>query len=56
MDFIKREFVSEDKRNFPFKMGRSIASSLSGFIAGVVLATIVWVIATAAYLQSMGIE
>lgn len=31
-----------EKSNYIFKIGRTIASSLSGFIAGVVFATICW--------------
>ena len=37
-----RDFVSEEKREFPVKIGKHVASSLSGFIAGVLVATILW--------------
>ncbi len=39
---VKRDFVSEEKRWFKFKIGSVLASGLSGFIAGVVFASIVW--------------
>ena len=42
---VTREFISEENRKFRFKIGRLVASALSGFIAGVIVATIVWVAA-----------
>lgn len=42
---ILRDFVSQELRDFRFKIGRHIASSLSGFIAGMVAASIVWFVA-----------
>lgn len=39
---IKSEFVSDDNRHYRFHIGRHNASALSGFIAGAVLATIIW--------------
>lgn len=39
------DFISNESRTFHFKLGRVIASSLSGFIAGVLAVSIVWVIA-----------
>ncbi len=44
MDKILREFVSDESRKFRFKIGRLIASSLSGFIAGVIFGSIVWLL------------
>lgn len=45
--FIK-EFVFPDDShhhfNFKFQVGKHIASSLSGFIAGVIFASIIWII------------
>lgn len=35
------DFISEEKRSYKFKIGKIIASSLSGFVAGAVFATIV---------------
>ncbi|MDD3098316.1 MAG: hypothetical protein PHU82_00570 [Candidatus Pacebacteria bacterium] len=35
MSKLTRDFVSEEPRDFKFKIGTTIASSLSGFIAGV---------------------
>ncbi|MEX2054476.1 MAG: hypothetical protein WD883_02965 [Candidatus Colwellbacteria bacterium] len=36
-------FVSTEERTFKFRVGKMLASSLSGFIAGVIFASIVWV-------------
>jgi hypothetical protein len=38
----ENDFVSSGTKKYQFKIGKYIASSLSGFIAGVVVATIVW--------------
>ena len=45
MKKIIRDFISEENREYKFRFGHLLASSLSGFIAGVVSATIVWMIA-----------
>jgi len=42
MQKIFRDFVSDEKREFKYKLGRLIASGLSGFIAGVIAASIFW--------------
>ena len=42
---LSGEFTSNEPGTFKFKMGRVIVSSLSGFIAGVVFASIIWVLA-----------
>jgi len=39
---IKEEFISEEHRSFKWQIGRAIASSLSGFIAGLVVAAILF--------------
>ena len=41
MKTLFRDFVVEDPRNYPFKIGKAIASSLSGFLVGVTAACIV---------------
>jgi len=35
MNTLTRDFISKEERNFKFKIGQTLASSLSGFIAGV---------------------
>lgn len=42
---IIREFVCQETHKFKFKIGRHIASALSGFVAGVIAASIVWLTA-----------
>jgi len=34
---LPNDFVSNDKKNFKWKIGRIMASSLSGFIAGIIV-------------------
>lgn len=41
---IFREFVSEESRDFRFKLGKWLASGLSGFIFGVIVASLFWYI------------
>jgi len=52
MNKITRDFVSEEKREYRFKIGQLLASALSGFLAGVIVASIVWMIALQ-YLMNM---
>ena len=40
MKEIVDEFVSKERRKFKWSLGRAVASSLSGFIAGIIVATI----------------
>lgn len=42
MNNYLKEFTEEGPRDFNFKIGKILASSLSGFIAGVVLSSIIW--------------
>ena len=44
MNEIIRDFVSTENRVYNFKLGTVVASSLSGFICGVLLASIAWVL------------
>lgn len=39
---FEEDFISHDPKNFKFKLGRVLASSLSGFIAGIVVTAIVF--------------
>jgi hypothetical protein len=38
-------FTSGESQNFKYKVGKMLASSLSGFIAGVIATTIFWIVA-----------
>lgn len=40
MEKVLDEFVSHEKRKFKWKVGKTTASSLSGFIAGIIVSTI----------------
>jgi dolichol kinase len=39
-----KDFVSEEERYFNFKVGKTLASSLSGFIAGIIVGYIFWLV------------
>ena len=41
---FSKNFISEEQRQFKFKIGKTLASALSGFIAGVIFASIFWII------------
>jgi hypothetical protein len=45
MDFgkITRDFVSKEDRKFNFQIGKTVASSLAGFVVGALVATIILV-------------
>lgn len=38
------DFISQDQREYKFKLGTVVASSLSGFIAGAMIASIGWLL------------
>ena len=38
---ISRDFISEERRNYRFKIGTTIASALAGFLAGVIVTSMV---------------
>ncbi len=42
MNRLAQDFVSEEPRKFHIKLGHSLASSLAGFVIGVIAASIVW--------------
>ena len=45
MNNITRDFVSEESREYRMKIGGILASALSGFIAGIIVASIIWMVA-----------
>jgi len=38
------DFISHDKKNFKWKLGKALASSFSGFIAGIIV-TVLFIVA-----------
>jgi acid phosphatase family membrane protein YuiD len=40
---IKNDFISNEKKSFKVRLGRALASSLSGFLAGLIVASIIFV-------------
>lgn len=45
VDVMANEFVSKEERDFPFRIGKALASGLAGFVAGSIFASIIWVFA-----------
>ncbi|MGE5297877.1 MAG: hypothetical protein ACM3KM_01815 [Acidobacteriaceae bacterium] len=45
MHKIARDFISEETRHFEFKVGEVLASALSGFIVGVIVSSVIWILA-----------
>jgi len=43
MEDLKDSFISNEKRNFKWHLGKVIASSLSGFLAGIIVTVIFFV-------------
>ncbi|MCL5017526.1 MAG: hypothetical protein M1155_02620 [Patescibacteria group bacterium] len=39
---VFRQFISEEHKNYKVMIGKVLASSLSGFIAGAIFASIFW--------------
>ncbi len=44
MKKIKDDFISTEKKEYKWKIGTVIASSLSGFIVGLLVATIIFLV------------
>jgi hypothetical protein len=40
MEGLKDEFVSHERRHFKYNLGKLVASSLSGFLAGIIVTVI----------------
>ena len=39
-----RDFISEEQRDFRVRIGYTLASSLFGFVGGIILSSIIWLI------------
>jgi hypothetical protein len=53
MGKLTRDFISDEKREYKIKFGHLLASSLSGFICGALVATVIWMIAFRYLVQTM---
>ena len=42
MQKVLRDFISDEKREYKYKLGQLVASGLSGFVAGIIAASIFW--------------
>jgi hypothetical protein len=40
---LKHEFISKENRQYKVRLGKDLATPLSGFVAGAVVASMVWV-------------
>jgi len=45
---IKKEFISEEKKDFNFRLGTTVASGFAGFLAGIFIASLIWAVAVIA--------
>ena len=43
MNNLTRDFISQESREFKFKLGNTVASALTGFIAGVAASTLAFI-------------
>lgn len=50
MNNLARDFISKEERDYKYRIGKTLASSLSGFIAGV-FATLLFLIIVAFLLK-----
>lgn len=49
---ISSQFVSQDKTvNVPYQIGNCLASSLSGFLAGVIITCLAWLLVIEAFFR-----
>ena len=39
-----RDFISEEQRDFRVRIGYTLASSLFGFVCGIIISSIIWLI------------
>jgi len=46
---MHKDFISEEDRRYKIRIGHRLASSLSGFVAGVIFASIFWVVVFTLY-------
>lgn len=51
MNKLARDFISDEKRQFNFVIGTTIASALSGFIAGAVSSLIIFMVLYNLYIK-----
>lgn len=42
MKNLFRDFISYEKRDYDYKIGRTVASSLTGFLVGAIATHIIW--------------
>lgn len=53
MKKIFRDFVSFEDRKYPFKLGKTVASSLTGFVVGAAAAHLVWFLTAKKIVEAM---
>lgn len=41
---LHRDFISDEKNNFRYSLGNVVATSFSGFIAGLVASSLIWIL------------
>ncbi len=56
MKNLFRDFISYEKRDYKYKVGRTVASSLTGFLVGAVATHIIWFSTFKHLLDIIGIQ
>lgn len=56
MNLISKDFISNESRKFPFKIGKALASSLAGFIAGMIVTSVLWIVGIWCVQQSQSVS
>ncbi|NCN25239.1 hypothetical protein COT94_04080 [Candidatus Falkowbacteria bacterium CG10_big_fil_rev_8_21_14_0_10_37_14] len=41
---LHRDFISDEKNDFRYSLGHVLASSFSGFVGGIVVSSLIWVL------------
>lgn len=41
---ISKDFISKEQRDYKFKIGSVLASSLTGFVVGAIVASTIWAV------------
>lgn len=55
---LRDEFIHDHNspHDYPYKVGRHVATALSGFIAGVAVASIVWILGITIFKAYLGVN
>lgn len=46
---VSKEFITEEANTYSYSLGNLVASSFSGFIAGIVVTSLIWIVVVSTY-------